>query len=50
VPNVDEILEGARDAVTVRRVFGEPYDQDGVTVTRCLGVRPRASPLEPLTE
>lgn len=25
-------LRGARDALSVRRVFGEPYDLDGVTI------------------
>ncbi len=32
MPNVDEILAGARDAMTVKRVFGDPVDTDGVTV------------------
>ncbi len=32
MPNVDEILEGARDAITVKRVYGEPIEQEGVTV------------------
>ena len=27
-----EVLGGTLDAVTVRRVFGEPYERDGVTV------------------
>jgi uncharacterized spore protein YtfJ len=31
MPNVDEILGGARDAITVKRVFGEPIESDGVT-------------------
>jgi uncharacterized spore protein YtfJ len=30
--NVQEMLANARDAMTVRRVFGEPYERDGVTV------------------
>ncbi len=30
--NVEEILSQARDAMTVKRVFGEPYERDGVTV------------------
>jgi uncharacterized spore protein YtfJ len=29
---MDEVLGGATDAVTGRRVFGEPYEKDGVTV------------------
>lgn len=32
MPNVDEILQGARDAITVSRVYGDPIEQDGVTV------------------
>jgi len=28
----NELIESARDAITVRRVFGDPYQQDGVTV------------------
>ena len=32
MPNVDEILGGARDAMTVKRVFGDPIETDGVTV------------------
>jgi uncharacterized spore protein YtfJ len=30
--DVQDILTSARDAVTVRRVFGEPYERDGITV------------------
>jgi uncharacterized spore protein YtfJ len=30
--NVDELLEGARDAMTVKRVYGDPIEQEGVTV------------------
>ena len=30
--NLDEILAKAHDVVTVRRVYGEPYTVDGVTV------------------
>ena len=30
MPNVDELLAGAREAITVRRVYGEPIEQDGV--------------------
>jgi uncharacterized spore protein YtfJ len=32
MPNVDEILEGARDAISVGRVYGDPIEQEGVTV------------------
>jgi uncharacterized spore protein YtfJ len=29
---IDEMLNNARDAVTVKRVYGEPYEKEGVTV------------------
>lgn len=29
---LDEVLTTARDAITVRRVFADPYEKDGVTV------------------
>lgn len=29
---VDDMLSTARDAITVKRVFGEPYEKDGTTV------------------
>jgi len=29
---IDEMLAQARDAMTVRRVFGEPIERDGVTI------------------
>lgn len=29
---VQRVIEGARDAITVRRVYGEPYEQNGITV------------------
>jgi uncharacterized spore protein YtfJ len=29
---VSELVAATRDALTVRRVFGEPYERDGVTV------------------
>lgn len=28
---LDELMSQARDAITVKRVFAEPYEQDGVT-------------------
>ncbi len=28
---IDELLAEARDTLTVKRVFGEPYEKDGVT-------------------
>lgn len=30
--NVDQLIATAREGMTVRRVFGEPYEKDGVTV------------------
>jgi uncharacterized spore protein YtfJ len=30
--DVDRTIEGARDALTVKRVFGEPYVENGITV------------------
>lgn len=29
---VDDMLEAARDAITVRRVYADPYEKDGVTI------------------
>ena len=37
--NVDEMLEGARVAMSVRRVFGEAYEENGVTVIPVASVR-----------
>jgi uncharacterized spore protein YtfJ len=28
--NIDEMLQGARDAVTVKRVYGEPIERNGL--------------------
>lgn len=30
--DVQETIDRARDAITVSRIFGEPYERDGVTV------------------
>jgi len=30
--SMQEMLTSAREAITVRRVFGEPYERDGVTI------------------
>ena len=30
--DVQEVLSQARDAITVRRVFGDPHTQDGITL------------------
>jgi uncharacterized spore protein YtfJ len=39
MPNVDQMWKGARDAVTVKRVYGEPVERDGVTVIPAAAVR-----------
>ena len=30
--DAQEVLEHARDAMTVKRVFGDPYEKDGITM------------------
>jgi uncharacterized spore protein YtfJ len=32
MPNVDELLGGARDSISVKRVFGDPIENNGTTV------------------
>jgi uncharacterized spore protein YtfJ len=32
MPNVDELLQGARDAISVKRVFGDAIESEGVTI------------------
>ena len=32
MPDVDELLQGARDAISVKRVFGDPIERNGITV------------------
>ena len=39
MPNIDELLEGARDALSVRRVYGEPIELEGITVVPAAAVR-----------
>ena len=36
--NPQDVLAQARDALTVRRAFGEPYEKDGVTVVTAASV------------
>lgn len=36
---LDDILEGARDSITVRRVYGDPYEKDGITFVPAAAVR-----------
>lgn len=38
-PSIFETLERARDALTVRRVYGDPIERDGVTVIPAAKVR-----------
>ena len=39
MPDIDAILEGARDAISARRVYGDPVEADGVTVVPAAVVR-----------
>lgn len=39
MPNVDEMLKGARDAMSVERVYGEAVEVEGVTVVPAAVVR-----------
>ncbi len=36
---VDELVSSARDALTVKKVYGEPYEKDGLTVIPAAAVR-----------
>ena len=36
---VKELIAGARDAVSVKRVYGDPYEQNGLTVIPAANVR-----------
>ena len=39
--DVFEMVSQAREAITVRRVFGDPYEKDGVTIIPAAKVRGR---------
>ena len=39
MPNVDEMWTGTRDAITVKRVYGDPVESDGVTLVPAAAVR-----------
>jgi uncharacterized spore protein YtfJ len=39
MPDVDEMWRGARDAMTVKRVYGDPVQSDGVTLVPAAAVR-----------
>ena len=37
--NVTEMLSGARDAMTVKRVYGDPIEREGLTIVPAADVR-----------
>jgi uncharacterized spore protein YtfJ len=37
--SLEELIAGARDSITVKRVYGEPYEKDGVTLIPAAAVR-----------
>ncbi len=37
--NVDEMMQGARDAMSVQRVYGEPIERDGTLIIPAATVR-----------
>lgn len=37
--NVDEMLTGVRDAMTVKRVYGDPIERDGILIIPAATVR-----------
>jgi uncharacterized spore protein YtfJ len=39
MPDVQELLKGAQDAITAKRVYGDPMEVDGVTVVPAASVR-----------
>jgi uncharacterized spore protein YtfJ len=39
MPDVDAMWRGARDAMTVKRVYGDPVQSDGVTLVPAAAVR-----------
>jgi uncharacterized spore protein YtfJ len=39
MPDIDELLRGAQDAIAAKRVYGEPVERDGVTVIPAGAVR-----------
>ena len=39
MPNVDEMWKGAREAITVKRVYGDPVESNGVTLVPAAAVR-----------
>ncbi len=39
MPDIDELLRGAQDAIAAKRVYGEPVEREGVTVIPAASVR-----------
>jgi uncharacterized spore protein YtfJ len=39
MPSVDEMWRGTHDAITVKRVYGDPVQSDGVTLVPAAAVR-----------
>ena len=37
--NIDEMLTGVRDAITVKRVYGDPIERDGIMVIPAAAVQ-----------
>ena len=37
--NVDEMLTGVRDALTVKRVYGDPIERDGILIIPAAKIR-----------
>jgi uncharacterized spore protein YtfJ len=38
MPNLDALLQGHRDAINVKRVYGDPIERDGVTIVPAAAV------------
>ena len=36
---LDEMLDGAKDTITVSRVYGEPFEKNGITIVPAAAVR-----------
>jgi uncharacterized spore protein YtfJ len=39
MPDIDELLKGARDAIAAKRVYADPVEGDGVTLVPAAAVR-----------
>lgn len=37
--NIDDFISTARDSITVKRVYGDPFEKDGVTLIPAAAVR-----------